>query len=564
MTNSTLSPTALLRPLMPGIYNRNEVYDPTWTDPSYAAYQGNRVVPYPTSIVKDTDGTPLWVLATDPVTFVPSYSAIPLSTENENVVSLLNYGNTVLRLYVDNRAAPYPATPDSKCVFIGKSPRYYTLTRYAGTTSETIISQYFDSTGTLVSQMVPLVTIDPVNQSSWYLPKCSLNVVLGDNEQILVKVFDESGAEVYSANLLSKQSAVINENVIYAPSIANMTVTANQTLANGVFFLYEKQDFSSLGLSVTLIYTDGTTLAVPIDNVKCFLYGQSDFISSFAGLTQTLTVKYFRSAQESISPSISDATGQMISKDIQVTVIPNTFSSTNKIVPIPVYNTATGLYTMSYWMYYGSGKSHTNVTGYVSIISGTLYTDAAHYGLLQTYVIEVDMNLVDRVSYPTSTIYQQNIALQFGIPSSLVKWSFRDSATSIYVYGLDNSSARRPLIKYDATLKQYFVPSYIFGNAAAFINSFYTQASPPYDPTVVSIPQQPTHFVLRDINTGNMIISAPIPIASYSQAFSIIGDTTGNYLNATVMVEFLNVINTTTTNILYGVPVNVSAGTYIS
>jgi hypothetical protein len=562
MTNPILPPTALLRPKNAGLYDRSQIYDPTFTDDAYLADLRQKIVPYPGSLVRDVDETPLWVTGVDPVTMVPSYVAVPLSTNNDAVVSMLNYGNSVLRLYLDYRALPYPATPDAKCIFIGKSPRFYSLTSNTGTAQESVVSQYFDSTNTLISQMVPLAPLDS-SMSSWYLPRCHISQVLTDNEEITVKIFDEAGTEVYSALLFTKESAVINEDVLYAPKITGMTVTGNQQLANGTFYLYEKQDFDSLGLTANLVYDDGSITTAPVDGVKCILYGQHDFISSFSGLTQNVSVKYYRSRSEAISPSIGDPTGEMITITVPVTVIPNILGVTVKIMAIPQWNSAQARYQVRYWAYWADGRSHADVSGYVSITQGSLVTDSSYFGVAQTYTIGVDMNLVDPTHYPTSTLYQQNVVIKFGAPTTLVKWSIRDANTSQYIYGLDTVLSRRPLLKYDNGRQQYFVSSALFANQAAFINSFYTQASPPYDPSISQIPQQPTHFVVRDIVSGAMIISAPIALTSYSQLFSVIGDATGAYVGRSVMIEFLNIVSSSVSNILYGVPVDVVTGSYV-
>jgi hypothetical protein len=561
--NPILPPTALLRPQMPAVYTRPMIYDPTWGNTvAYNSYVGQRIVPAVGSLVRDTDETPLWVTSVNDVTLVPVYTAVPLSSENDNVVSLLDYGNTVFRLYVDYRALPYPATPDGKCIFIGKSPRFYTLTRYSGTPQESVISQYFDANGKLVSQSIPLVALDTA-KNSWYLPRCHTSQTLEDNEEVLVKIFGEDGAEVSSAMLFTKHSAVINEDALYAPTIVGMTISGIQQLTNGTFFLYEKQDFDALGLTATLVYDDGTTAIVPLDGVKCILYGQSDFISSFAGLKQYVTVKYYRSRGESITPSIADATGEMIAKSVPVTVIPSSLATTNKITAIPMYNATLARYIMRYWMYFADGRGYVDITGYVSIKSGAIVTDPSYFGIQQVYAIGVDMKNVDPVNYPTSAVYQQTIVVKFGPPTTLVKWTLKDAVSSPYVYGQDTAQARRPSIVYDADLQQYFIPASVFTNVAAFINSFYTQSSPPYDPSVSEIPQAPTHFVIRDVSTGIMLTPGMIPVGSYAQAFNL-SVTTNTYVGAVLMVEFINKINATTSKVLYGVPVNVSAGSYVT
>ena len=560
--NQVLPITALLRPTMPAVYNRNMIYDPTWNDPSYGDYE-TKIVPQPWSVVHNPDSTMLWVSAIDPVTFYPTYIAIPDSTIDDGVTSLLDYGNSLLRLYIDDRALPYPVAVDSKCVFLGKSPRFYTLVRYPGTANETIISQYYDQTGTLASNQVPVKPTDSTN-TAWYLPRCYVSVDLTTNEEVRAQIYNEDGTEVYSALLIVKTSAVINENVLYQPRIESMTATALQTLSNGNFFVYEDQDIDSLGITVRLTYSDGTTKNVQVDYSKCFIYGQSDFISSYAGMTQNLIVKYFRSESEAINPAIADATGEMITIEVPVTVVPNSLGVTTKIVPLPTYNTTTARYVMYYWMYFGDGSSNINVSAYVNIASGSLVTDSTYFGTTQAYTITVDMNQVDPVRYPTSVIYTQTIAITFNAPTSLVRYSFADSKTSLYIYGLDNSQTRRPVFKYDSTLHQYFVPTTVFANEAAFLKSFYTMASPPFDPTTSSMAQTPTHFVVRSLMSDVMIVSAPIPMANYDLAFNLIEGSPGSYSSGVVIFEFLNVVSSSVTNVLFGVPVDCSTGTYIA
>lgn len=561
--NPVQPPVALLRVQMPDVFLRESIYDPTWDNPAYNTYQGQRIVPAVGSLVKDPDGTALWVVAVDPTTLYPSYDAVTIGEQNDNVLSMINWGNSDLRLFVDHRKAPYPVTPDTKCIFIGKSPQTYTLSRYPGTPQETLISQYFSSTGGLVSSFVPMKPLDATN-TSWYLPKANISQRLDNNEEIKVRVYDESGMEVYSAILHAKESTVINESVMYAPSITGITVTGNQQLSDGTFFLLENQDFASLGIKVNLLYEDGSTQQVQIDGQKCILYGQSDFIASFAGLAQNLLIKYFRSQNESISPLLADATGNMISVQIKVKVLPNTLGTTVKIMPMPSYNAALARYMMRYYMYFGDGRSFVDVTTLVTTGNKTLVTDSSQFGITQTVTLSVDMSQVDPANYGSVTIYQQTMVIQFGPPAQVVKWFIRDAATSTYVYGLDAGPSRRPSLRYDASKVQYFIPSFIFSNQAAFLNSFYQSASPPYDPQVEQIPQTPTHFVVRDMATGNMLVTEPIPVSSYQLPFNILGDSTGQYVGSTIVFEFLNVLNIANRRVLFGVPVDVTSGTYIA
>jgi hypothetical protein len=387
---------------------------------------------------------------------------------------------------------------------------------------------------------------------------------LDENEEIGVTIYSEDGVEVSSAIVFAKTSAVINESVIYSPTIVGLTLEGNQRLANGTFYLHEKQNFDSLGLNVTVVYDDGNTVSVPLDGQKCILYGQDDFISAFSGLTQQLTVKYFRSNNESLAPNLADPTGSMITVKFPVTVIPNTLGTTAKIMTMPYYNANLARYLIKYFMYFGDGRSAVDVTPHVTITSGSLQTTSPFFGISQRYVVSVNMRLVDPTNYATDTTFQQTVVLTLNTPNQVVKYTVRDAENSNEIYGLDTSVSKRPSLRWDTTRTQMFIPSYIFGNRQAFLSSFYYKATPPYDPAVSELPQEPTHFVVRNIISGAMIISAPIPVTSFNQAFNIINDTTGQYVGSTVVVEFINRISNNVSRVLFGVPVDVVIGNYVT
>ena len=145
-----------------------------------------------------------------------------------------------------------------------------------------------------------------------------------------------------------------------------------------------------------------------------------------------------------------------------------------------------------------------------------------------------------------------------------VKWTIQDSSTSVNSYGQDNANSRRLSFLWDSTKQQYFFSSTIFGNTSAFLESFYYQASPPFDPTTTATAQTPTHFIVRDPFSLVQKVLVPITVADYQQAISIVNDTTGNYVGGTVIVAFLYTTDSITYTTLFGVPVDVSNGTYIA
>ena len=116
---------------------------------------------------------------------------------------------------------------------------------------------------------------------------------------------------------------------------------------------------------------------------------------------------------------------------------------------------------------------------------------------------------------------------------------------------------RRPVIHYDTTLQQYFIPTSVFANQEAFLECFYRFARPPYNTATDLAPTTPTHFTIRAIDDANVLITTPIPVEQYNQVWNIVRPgSAAQLVGGVVLVEFLNLVGTEY-KILYGVPVQV-------
>ena len=193
-----------------------------------------------------------------------------------------------------------------------------------------------------------------------------------------------------------------------------------------------------------------------------------------------------------------------------------------------------------------------DITAYVTIGSGTF--SGSTYGVAQQFALNVDLNAVDAVVYPTTTMYSQSFVITLQPIAALVRYVLRDSLSSVYVYGADSSASRRPVLYYDSTLNQYYFPSNVFPTLTAFLLSFYYQANPPFDIGVETLPPTPTHFLLRDPLSGTMIVPAMVPVTSYPTAFNVVGSS-GQYVGGTVIVEFVQQVSGQNL-IMFGVPVD--------
>ena len=137
---------SLLQYAMPQPFLRQQVYDPTWTDPSYAEYKQKRVVPAIGSIIRNPDNTALWVVGIND-DYTPVYDNFQSTSQTDDAVSFLTTDNARLSLYVDDRSSPSRVRPDGKMLITGLSPRSYRLLRNPNSSSPEGITYYKDTTG---------------------------------------------------------------------------------------------------------------------------------------------------------------------------------------------------------------------------------------------------------------------------------------------------------------------------------------------------------------------------------------------------------------------------------
>lgn len=169
------------------------------------------------------------------------------------------------------------------------------------------------------------------------------------------------------------------------------------------------------------------------------------------------------------------------------------------------------------------------------------------------------MTKVDPTVYQGVATYTQGTTIKLLPPTSYVRYILSDSTSSPFTYGNDSTSDRRPVLLFDSNKGKYFIPSSVFTNEAAVLQSFFYDANPPYDSRTESNVPVPTHFGVRDPYTG--VLLSLNPLSTYTSGFTL--SNSKDYTNQTVIVEF-HLQNADSDLIIYGVPVDVHSGALVS
>lgn len=538
----------------------DEVFDPDNPE------SGN-IFPSLYSRIMKKDGSLWYVNRQDKDKYKSYFAPCRIPNESEmggvsDTVQVISYGNDEFYLYIDDKTKPFGLRPDAKLIFFGNDITEYILTRSLADGTTEVVSMYFDSTGNFVSNRIPMVKESIGGNTGLRPTNCHTTLNLSEGETVQLLVFDSKGNQASKQTLFVRNTLSLNDLNSLAIPILGMGFTSPQMRNSEECYIYEKQDVSHLNIQPYLTYADGTRVAINIDNQKCFLLGADDYIPAYPGYSQTVVLKYFLNRKESaLSPEMVNEV-RFITKDIKIITVLNTEAYSVKIGVFPVWRAKSNMWMLR-WFAYTADRDHVyDVTDKVEISQLTPFNGGVDaFGKEQA--IEIKYNLSDLFSVSDDVLGVQNFWITVWNPNAYVKYTFREDAEGKLVYGADSAISRRPIIHYDKDLDRYFIPTSVFHNWEAVVESFYYNSNPPYNPSEETKAPEPTHFNIRDIDNGQMLISSPIPGATYDQAWAITFGAT-KLSGRNVIVEFLyNDINGDGSyEIIFGVPVDVVDGTY--
>jgi len=543
----------------PDVFRLDQIYDPDihGNNPDNSGL----FVPAIGSVIVDTsvgfnEPIPIYiVVAVDPNTYKstlkPATSILDIDSIPDRILS---YGNDIYMLFYDDRNNPMALRIDSNLILFGNNAAEYKLLKRNDQGELNTISIYIDSNGQVVGDRVPIVeTATPGIRRG---VDCYTSTPLQDNDLVTMEVFDASGILIMTVELICKRATILNDLESSTDIITGFDARANQEKPTGEFILFAGQNKEDLAIFPEIEFSTGERLVVPIDNMKSFMYGWEEVKSLYPGMQYDILFKYYLA--DNVQSTI--AQGEHVrfvtrTKTVVIEQLPQ--YGISKISVLPVFDSVNGIWTLRFYAYYNTRGGFEDVTSQVTYVNGTNF-DGSLFDTMQQLSIEVPQ----QDSLGNTVTYHQDFCITLHAFGSPVNYTIQETPTSVLIYGADDAAHNRPLINYDSALEQYFISTTRFINTERFIENFYTNAEPPFLPPDETIAPTPTHFTIRELSSGRIILADAIPVDQYGQLFSLITDSTPDqFNNSDVVVEFL-IQQGTGYKIIYGVPVEVRPGTY--
>lgn len=558
----------LFQDVKPDVYTYDSIYDPD--NPS-----SGKVIPSLLTLAIKNDGSLWYVSAIDPVTHKSTFKPISITSSgtggsgggdgedgDDGTGAIISYGSDKYCVYQDTRTDPHRLVVDAKFLVYGNNLVEYALYRTKEDGTEECISMYFDSAGQFHSNRIPLASISEEYPTYKFPTNCHTTLDLTEGEPVTIRVFNNLGTIAAESTLFVRDAIWWNDLESHTNPIVSLDAECLQMRGDD-FYIYAQQDPSHLNIRPYLTYANGTRKYLDIDNEQCFLYGLEDYIPSYPGKHQTLIIKYFLNHRETATVDTEGANGvKFLTCEKNLIVLRNENRYVVKLSVIPLWDQEHATWHLRFFAYNDERSAVYDVTDLVTINKDFPFDGTTtSFGREQHLVLDYDLQSIFNTDDPIKA--SQSLYITVWANDKYVKYTFRDSDDDNHIYGVDGSITRRPILWYDEELAQYFIPTSVFANQEAVVESFYHLADPPFNPNTETQAPTPTHFVVRDPLNGRQLNGGPVPLTEYGQSWPMMLGTTPR-VNSTVLMEFLQQTSSGTYLLLYGVPVDIVAGTFNS
>lgn len=397
---------------------------------------------------------------------------------------------TPARLVVDGRLSVHRATAQGCKIFLGTNT----------TSSGTVISAYYDSNGSYVSDTLPMELVAVENGQN-YGTKSPVpgwtTARLTQGDVVTAVLYDGSNTPLSFKELIVVESGFVrslnasSKTVVGISLLTPFLSVANNSLINFPVNL----PISSLNLEGVVSYNDGSTAKFAVDGTRFSVAGLENFSPTVVGQTCGLTLKYTLQPGEN-AIGASGVTDRIFAQNYTLVTTRVEGSYSVQLYCYPVWGNNTTGYSLKWFMYDLDRSVTYDVSGLVQVDSTTAYNPTL-YGTKQT--LKVYLNLKNVNALYNAFVHTQNVDLVLNSMGT-----YRPINGAINVWSVSQQAGQVPMFGkgVHATYFQQTVASSIvrlngdYSTYSEWLNAYYTLTRPLFDPATESTAPEPTHFDL--------------------------------------------------------------------
>lgn len=311
------------------------------------------------------------------------------------------------RVYIDTTVTPHTLAVDSRVIWNGPENAYIKIFKGTDTDQTTgkVVSAIVTTTGRISSENLPLTAVVVPNGTNVSVKAASTGFcseTLKDGDVVTIVTYTASGIKTSTDKFIVSTTNLvrsINQSEKYVTNIELITpflsAIDKQLVECPINMITQ-----SLNFSAKVSYSDGTSATTNIDGRKWNLIGLDTYVASQIGQVSRLMLTYTLGSSElafDAGPELPDR--KVIAEYRIKTVEVDTFYSV-KLFVVPVWNSATRTYTLSWYLYNLERDDVVEVTNYVEYATTSPKFVGDRYSSTQTLQVAFNMqNLGQSYSY---------------------------------------------------------------------------------------------------------------------------------------------------------------------
>lgn len=436
------------------------IYEPTgrWTqwslDQIYLGTVGeNKYVPKVDDYVTDVATDERFIVTSlDQTTLIPTLRRIrTVSSESFDSSDLLmgvgpGTDSDTYRVYVDTSVIPHTMAVDVRLKVHGSLATTAKIFKGSEVSnSSRVVSAFYDQNGTLLGQDIPLELVAaPVGENFTVkcVPVCYTTEQLFDGEVVTAVFYSAAGHVVSKRQLLVENTAYIRSSDAGTKYVSDISVeTPFLSSSDPTLIQYPLNvPLTGLNLMGRVHYSDGSSIAMPVDGTKFAIFGLDHYVSTVVGQKIPLVVRYNLSPGE-VAYGLSVGGDRFIAESYRAQTMSANGAYSIKLFGYPVYIDAVNGYRLEWFLLNLDRQAVYRVTPHVTINQNTRAFDPIAYGISQRMSVSVDLAAVSP-SFP-SYVHTQTaeIVLLTSGTEHVTNWTIAFQSGQDPVYGVNNFAA---------------------------------------------------------------------------------------------------------------------------
>lgn len=485
-------------------------YDPeglwkTWA--IWEIYMGQagagKFVPKVKDYVRDPDTYETWIVDhLDPGSFIPTLRQIRPAVVEDAITAndeIFGVGPgpqlQTWRALLNTRVFPHTMNLDNRFMPKGTMCSYAKVFLGYDTTPETgkVISKVYDASGQFVSDAVPLelAAIDShTNYTAKTVMRFNVTEKWPNGQPVTCVIYADDGHVVVRQSFLIEITDTIMDVTTPQKYIADITLKSVWLSSSQANLLEYPLNIPLDGLNMVgvVVYSDGSTLELPVDGTKFAMYGLTDWVPSVPDESTPLVLRYSLSGNEKALAG-TGVNNSMITKPYTIKTINPNNSIAVKLFGYPVWVSDAVGYMVRWFLLNLERNIYYEVTDFVKWSERTGPYDPKLFGILQRK--EVYLNLRDVSGAFIPFVHPQMVDFWLISPPNVGPtpcWKVATKSNDQYpmfgekVYGLKKNN----LVNFGAGC----------AGQAEWLDQYYWRSLPMVNPQEEVKAPTPTHFIV--------------------------------------------------------------------